>query len=376
MKNRFTRRGLFSMGLASLFTGVATNLLAENPKDDPNMRQNQLSRAVNTSGGTTETESGTSIKSDKEEPSSTNIGSLIQQLLTQTNKLIPPGPSLNRPSDELQVWERIKERLATDYAISENGKLSGNLTHRFRSIESDFRFNRKAEDTSYNLLHIEPLIDQAADLFDRGVRDRASWDETGSKWITLMLELHEFSQLDEIHSREETAGVYEIPMKQSWADFLSDKLAALRTSSGLLKLERLLNVYLSHTAREELNGEAQKASWLSGLVAYSFGGERFNGYVSHTFDGKQDTVAGHAKQAAFIQVGAALNKETSYAQVQRDSLEANNAAALTRMDGNKAKYEWDAANSGFLRERTLVARRLQDLKMKMATDPDAVVSQR
>jgi hypothetical protein len=62
-------------------------------------------------------------------------------------------------------------------------------------------------DTSrFRFQHVEYLIDQAADLLDRGMRDREAWAELQEKRFELAVALEEFSHLDEIQREEDSTG--------------------------------------------------------------------------------------------------------------------------------------------------------------------------
>ncbi|MCI0538005.1 MAG: hypothetical protein L0Z50_22545 [Verrucomicrobiales bacterium] len=145
----------------------------------------------------------------------------------------PPGAiPFPRPNDEAQAWKSTVRKLATECPITTNESLSGPLNRFLLRIESGFTFKRNPTDTDFSPLHIEPLLDQAADLLDRGLRDRAVWDDQSVKALELWLELHEYKELDTIHSEEERSGVYEVPWKISNGELRAETVRGVRQNSS------------------------------------------------------------------------------------------------------------------------------------------------
>lgn len=285
-----------------------------------------------------------------------------------------PAPTFARSSPDQKTWSETVKALTTSLLLTSTGTISGELSPRLYAIDHYFQFVAEKGDEAFSVFHVEPLLDQAADLLDRGLRDRATWDELGARWISLLLELHEYANLDEIHQREEAAGMYDLSAKQSYSDLMAEIAAASGANQNTDILTRLLNGNLSAKECWRINLEAQKAAWLSGVVPYSWGDQVFNGYKEPTVYGVKKKVADHASDAAEAQTEHSLNRERTYASVQKLSWEVNSQVATVRQDGQKAKYDWDALNANFLRERTLVARRLQDIKTRIATDPEGLLN--
>jgi hypothetical protein len=58
---------------------------------------------------------------------------------------------------------------------------------------------------SYRYFQVEHLLDQAADLLDRGLRDRQAWDELFEKWFANAITLRELVDLSTVQKDEEAA---------------------------------------------------------------------------------------------------------------------------------------------------------------------------
>src|SRR5262245_25250460 len=91
---------------------------------------------------------------------------------------LPPRPTypkaLRRDASELA---KIQARSSTDLDVTIDGRPSSALKDVYTRIETGFKFSGDPLDSDFLELHVEPLLDQAADLLDRGVRDRAAYDD-------------------------------------------------------------------------------------------------------------------------------------------------------------------------------------------------------
>src|SRR5438874_708073 len=74
-----------------------------------------------------------------------------------------------RSEEEAQLWTQATDRLQT--VLTKTGATTGELASNVRQIQKGFLFVNQPQDTDFSYLHIEPLIDQASDLFDRAIRD-------------------------------------------------------------------------------------------------------------------------------------------------------------------------------------------------------------
>jgi hypothetical protein len=115
-----------------------------------------------------------------------------------------------RSGEEQKVWDTVQNILNSDYLLTSDGTSAGQLSKFALRIEKDFSFIAQERDDDFSSFHIEPLLDQAADLLDRGLKDREIWDEQATKMFLLALELNEYRSLDEIHQAEEASGIYDV----------------------------------------------------------------------------------------------------------------------------------------------------------------------
>jgi hypothetical protein len=278
-----------------------------------------------------------------------------------------------RSSDAEAAWTAVKAHLR-DLSITSDGQVTGTLLRVFKRIDSGLTITPEEDDTHFSPFHIEPLVDQAADLFDRAVRDRATWDDLSAKALTLLLELKEYADVDEIHRREEQAGIYDVEAIESEARRQGEMLNGLYQNSHSERIgDTLTSFYSGQPANDTLNAGV-KLAWLSGLVPYTWRDQVFVGYSQHTYGGVTKTVADHAYDGAGVQWNYYLNTRIADLFLQQAVFNAARAISDEQLAGITARHKWEAANSAFRRERTVVARRYQDIKTKAATEPDGLLN--
>jgi hypothetical protein len=66
---------------------------------------------------------------------------------------------------------------------------------------------------------VESLLDQSADLLDRGLRDRAEWYTLSERAFRVALEIKEFQRLEEITTKEINSGRFTSIAAQSKAEW-------------------------------------------------------------------------------------------------------------------------------------------------------------
>lgn len=292
----------------------------------------------------------------------------------QTQDLAVKAGTFTRTGNELQAWNRTRSLIEGELKPTIDGSSSGALVPFSRRIESGFRSKGDALEEEFSLLHVEPLIDQAADLLDRGLRDRAVWDDQAVKWLQLALELGEYKELDVIHADEEGAGLYDVPSKQSIAEYVAEDLNAKYQQVNENMVENLISTYLNVNEIYKVHNAAIKSAWLTGCLPYRFDGQVFAGYVQHSYAGVSKDVADHAYDAALDLSWHQLMVELGSQRLQKEVFDTLTEVSKRRLPGLKAKSDWDSLNANFMRRRTLVARKYQDIKSRAATEVDGLLN--
>src|SRR5262249_32354933 len=129
----------------------------------------------------------------------------------------------------------LLKSLDPDLHLTRDGLPTGALGLVLQSVDSGFQ-SLQGNSGSFPLLHVEPLLDQASDLLDRGIKERSQWAELSAKALDAVLELYEFIELDRIHRNEEKEGLYDIPWLQSAAEFWALRVADVTSSRAAAAL--------------------------------------------------------------------------------------------------------------------------------------------
>ena len=116
--------------------------------------------------------------------------------------------------------------------------------------------------------HVEFLLDQAADLLDRGTRDRQAWDDLEEKRFALALAFREFFALDEIQRKED-----QIKHDQMLAEKSKAEASAAKTElSEIKKASKMISD--SKANHEQTTAQrATDAMWAYWLPLYNRGNE-------------------------------------------------------------------------------------------------------
>src|SRR5262249_15986970 len=125
------------------------------------------------------------------------------------------------------------------------------------------------DEDRYPPSHVEILLDQAADLLDRCLKDRAEWNTLFEKWFRNQLELYEFYKIDEIQDEELAAGAFRVVGALS-----NDESEALRAEKAELEevvkaLKTLQGITLTPERREKYLHARVAEAWINMYVANS-----------------------------------------------------------------------------------------------------------
>jgi hypothetical protein len=289
-------------------------------------------------------------------------------------KNVLPKVKLEREDSNQMEWLKIEKVLSEAY-FTEEKKLSGNLNPQYLGITNGFKFIPSPVDLELIQTHIEPLIDQAADLLDRCLRDRATWDELSNKMFNLALELNEYKELDKIHKEEEDSGLYDHQYKQSLAEYNAE-VAYLNTNKvNSALLENIISFYFDSKKIIKLYNANVVTAWLGGLVPYKWDTQKFDSYLRYGFNGgSAKSLAEHYADSAGTINWHSLNYQKETLELQKAFIKDLVGVSTNRLVGLKAQTHWDEVNRDFQRRRTKVSRDLEDIKSKAAIDADGVLN--
>ena len=262
-----------------------------------------------------------------------------------------PGSSGEKPfvRDEAN-WQKVVASLSAIY----------DPTKPFPRIEDGFSYKPRLGDDEFRLQHVESLLDQAADLLDRGLKGRSEWNSLNDKRFTLFLSLKEYTDLDKIHQEEAQKGFYTVAYKQSTSSEEAESWITSYTSAAASYLTSLLADKFSLNEKNRQSAQAQLQAWLAHLAVYQL--PNVGNPLPCTFDGVAKTAPEHMKDSEFIQSFYRMETEEGLVRSSESSQLGNAQASRSRLKGATAKADWDFVDVDFRRRRTQVARDMADLK--------------
>lgn len=250
----------------------------------------------------------------------------------------------------------------------------------------------------FQFWQVEQLLDQTADLLDRGLKDRETYNCLRVEFTRLLIELAEFHELDRIHADEIAEGWYTVEFDQSKP--AADAAAAERDgysgaagiASGFVGSE-----YTNVADRVQAAGVAAKVSSYSaykgqhaaGLAPSEDNHDVGWGHVGETMVRPSDGYAGDGTDGSYTHGKAAgtaiksnvlhdivrdqylhsLNVEKTGFGIQQSSFSTESSSADARFKSLDRKQKWDKKDIAFRRARTEAAILVNDLKVRSVIEP-------
>ena len=376
-----TKRRQFIKGVVGA-TGLVVASSAQNLASPSEMRLSEegVSRGKNVAATTNSPVIGAAHPNNSE---SLNV---VRLSAADTLGALDPAASQLGPAQvpfdrDATAWNQVVERLQSNYKIT--AQRSGDQTTRVNELGSplepkylaiDYRFVYRPEptDAEFRYNHADILLDQAADLLDRGMRDRFDWQDLAVKSFNVSAELSEYYALDAIHKKEIEKGFYTVEAKQSNSALRAENAVISGTRTAANYLNWLIQNKYTDSELKRQTDSAQMAAFLSHLAAYELPAQ--GGLVKHIWEGIERTIPEHLKEAAFTQVWHSLVSQQVGLLTQQQGHDTTVDASSRRLAGLEAKAEWDRSDVDFRRSRTKVARDIADLKMRAFTEPGGALN--
>jgi hypothetical protein len=271
---------------------------------------------------------------------------------------------------DTKAWKAILKQFASLYSpfstatlqeILTNSHLDGELNGAALGVSSGFKWSPiPSPFDSFRPQQVDLLLNQAADILDRCLRDRLEWEDKQVKWVSLAIEVIDFLQRDEIHNREIEAGLYTTPFTEA----TYERQAINSNYQGIIQanyyLCGLFDLWLSSN-KEMLYQDAQ--ALMAFLSVFPFVNSEFTW-------GQKKTAGDHAKVAAqgIAQFNFEVQKLPFLAAYTRSDYEKV-SAAYHEMAAAERQL-WLKRDVEFQRQRTLQARQLMDLRVRLAVEKD------
>jgi hypothetical protein len=279
--------------------------------------------------------------------------------------------------DEKQ-WEVLREELFKVYGKLDYSGAQKETAQDATAEAADFfcKFEAKAGDESLKPRQAELLLDQCADLLERGLSHRAEYFELWAKYFNVKMEINEFYHLDEIHRREEKAGYYTHEFDEADNLWLSEMKNARGQSSLSSLSDALREHFYSDKNRDVQAAYSQVLALLAHLPAFTGLQENLvpmtynfpNGVLTNT----PEWSFNHTKNAAANIAYFNSSFQDAMLALQHLGLTAGALAAKQKAESYSVRRKWEAKNRKFRAERTKVARMLikhKDQQLQTDTGP-------
>lgn len=279
--------------------------------------------------------------------------------------------------DENQ-WQKIVEYLQNEFGLSENQAKP--LNQKFFAIDTDFKFNAEDKDKEYSIFHVEYLLDHAADLLDRGIRDRAEWNELAVKAFNLGAELTQFFELDKVHQEEIKAGFYSLPYEESVAEADAENASASKNRTAYDKLNDICGNKFSDKEIDRQKALAGIQGTVSKLATYAKQSDETRSleYMDLGRDGVfpegSQAISTQAQIIAEYITDANMQLEKDSYLSQKDSADAVASASKIRAETLEKRKVYEEKNIQFRRNRTEISKNIQELRAKAATSTKGILN--
>lgn len=371
MSNGFERRNFLLAAMAAAGVVATSNPNVANAQQTPN---NQSPGSVPESNPTPAPQRPKLAVNTAKAKVQSTISEVSNQFSNIPPTSSPKVGAANTPIDRTPAnateFTKIVQRMRAQFPIDLN--LSTPLNAQFLSLDHDLSSVSVAPVGRLSFFHTESMLDQAAQLFERGITARADWQEKGIKALLLRLELEEFARLDEIHRRETTAGFYTLQYLESFADLEAEQATAGGSQDGLFYIGQLLSSYYSTDEINKQSGFAQLAAWISAYPTFQKGFEgdladfKWNNDTKKKPDHLHDAATGQSFHSLFAHQLTLLLQNAAYQRMLEVS--------QRKIRGKQARADWERTDMTFRRDRTQVARDLNDIKYKAATDAGGILN--
>jgi hypothetical protein len=285
------------------------------------------------------------------------------------------------------AWNAVGERIRMFYGLSTQTGLKTIADEPVAYLKrvdnagppARARMSVRAErlDESFRFWQVESLLDQAADLLDRGIRTRSEWNELAAKSFNLGLDLEEYYRIDAIHQEEIAKGIYTLPHKESIAEWN----AASEQIYGHEVVSKILNSANDrYTDPARVQNEitwSQAAAWLSAVPTFQkeYNDNNVSGFQPYAPAGfPNGDKQGHMTLIAGEQTKVTQGTGFVSLNSQLEGEKTSSSAVTKRSQGTYERLRWTKADINFKRLRTMVTRQLADLKANAATMPEGVLN--
>jgi hypothetical protein len=263
----------------------------------------------------------------------------------------------------IEAYNEVLSHLSQREDVNKVGLGSDNLRHSLDDLFS-FEWPKEIDRDYYRPQQVEFLLDQAADLLDRGIRDRAQWADLYEKWLRNALEIRELLAISKIQDDEDRAGLFGIPHDLSSGEKAANDATSAQLQLAVSKLTTLLSAHLNKDAINRLVDDQGILAMLNVCDPLNLRHERI---IRRYRDERDGTLEAKIKEFSDRVVGPNLEIEEIAYDAQLAQTQALFDAAKARVEGLQKKEQYDLKDEMFQRNRREIARRVTAAKQLAST---------
>lgn len=275
--------------------------------------------------------------------------------------------------NEEEYWRNFKLKASEYCKLTSDNKISGDLLSNSMLVENGFSFSEEPEDEDLSKFHVETLLDQAADLLERCVSERQTYQELVEKHTLVCLELGEYFDLDDIHIEEERLGYYEHQASKAESEYRADARTVMLEKGIFGTIKDHKETYYNEERIKEQEFNEGNAGYISGKAAYTFDGKSPT-YRFYQVKNASKDVASHFKDFAVNRTRYQLEVQKGALSIQEKAHLAEAALASTRLTGSRDVSNWKQHEKEFNKRRTIVSRKYQDIKSRMVSEANGALN--
>jgi hypothetical protein len=272
---------------------------------------------------------------------------------------------------DTRSWDVFVEALKNNYDLDTPQFQAASTLN---PIEKGFVFKKADEDEHYRILHVEPLLDQAANLLDRCVAARQERDQYAIEKFKLETDLDFFFKTDEINDREIKSGLYTVPYERAVYDALAESELEAYADAAKDELNKAI-FQLKRDFQTQLNARFA-AIWIPTAPQY---GQASNNdalpisYVSPPDEKPKDKLA-VLQWVASVLAQSGLVNELYGLFAQYSSYRGTAGASGFRKQSMSELADWNQKDISFKRERKEAALAIAIKRANQTTTPNGVLN--
>jgi hypothetical protein len=271
-------------------------------------------------------------------------------------------------TDRFTDWDAVKQRAVALFQLPATfapvNTKDASVAPLFE-IEKSFKFSRLSSDEDFRYQHVEPLLDQTANLLDRCIVDRAQRDLFLVEWFKLKVELEQFLRLDEVLKNEVSAGLYTLPYERAIQEGIAEKQIVYFYSLAKRWMDNIGDRATSNDSLNVQYAARQLSAWLNAFPLKNDGLKGAD--ATYGWSGVQKTKPDHLYDAAVSGALEELYAFYSATTSQSNALGGTSEASRYRGASFDQLAAWNKLDIDFRRERAQIARDIVQQKVFQST---------